>query len=205
MTILSRHAYAIRDVLDFPDAVCRLIGQFSATDIGYDPGDLFVRCCTWGAEMSIYTRCVLYDNPPPPLNIVHGFLSLRQARRVIGQQFVVYKVERVTACQVSATKLKSYHAYQRDDPMERGLYSCHREVNAAKTEMLFVEQHENQRLGEYRFRIKKSDEMDMFQFELLDLSTAIPCTHTIRNGIINDDVDRLYCNYDDMTLFIKET
>ena len=205
MTILSRHAYAIRDATDFPDTVCRLIGQFSATDIGYDPGDLFVRCCTWGTEaLSIYSRSVMYENPPSALNYVHGFFDLWQARRVIGQEFVVYKVECVTACQVTATKLKSYHAYQRDDYMERGMYSCHREVNAAKTEMLFVEQHENQRLGEYRFRIKKSDEMDMFQFQLLDLSTAMPCTSSIRQGIING-VGRLFSEYDDKILFIKET
>ena len=206
MTILSRHAYAIRDVLDFPDAVCRLIGQFSATDIGYDPGDLFVRCCKWGKDMSEHARYVLYGHPPPPLDLGLGprFFGLRQGRCVIGQQFVVYKVERVTACQVTATRLKSYHAYQRDDPMERGLWSGHREVNAAKTEMLFVEQHENERLGEYRFRIKKSDQYDLLQFERLDLSTAMPCTCTIRHGIING-VGRLYCDYDDKTLFIKET
>ena len=156
--------------------------------------------------MSEYTRIVRYDRPPPPLDLGLGplYFNLRQGRRVLGQQFVVYKVERVTACQVTATRLKSYHAYQRDDPMERGMWSGNREVNAAKTEMLFVEQHENDRVRVYRFRIKKSDQYDMSQFQRLDLSTAMPCTCTIRHGIIHG-VGRLYCDYDDKTLFIKET
>ena len=206
MTILSRHAHAIRDVLDFPDAVCRLIGQFSATDIGYDPGDLFVRCGTWGGSWCKYTRRIPYARPPPPLELglVTRIIGFQQSRRVIGQIFKVYKVERVTACQVTATLLKSYHAYQRYHPLQGGLWPEEQEVNAAHTEMLFVEQHPYARKNEYRFRIKKSDEIDMSQFLRLDLSTAIPCTGTIRHGIING-VGRLYTDYDNKTLFIKET
>ena len=204
MTILSRHAHAIRDVLDFPDAVCRLIGQFSATDIGYDPGDLFVRCGTWGDSWCKYTRNVPYEHPPLDLRLRSRFFGTRQKRRVLGQVFKVYKVERVTACQVTATLLKSYHAYQRYHPLQDGLWPEEQEVNAAQTEMLFEEHHGYARKNEYRFRIKKSDEYDMCQFQRLDLSTAMACNCTIYHGIVNG-VGRLCCDYDDKTLFIKET
>ena len=203
MTILSRHAHAVRDISDFPDTVCRLIGQYAGRDIGYDPGDLFVRCVQFGnGRICDLARLVPYIQDisvlpllPPPFRIVEQY--------VLGQQFNVYKVHRVTACQVTATLLKSYHAYQRYHEQVESLFFDDVRMSAGDTEMLFAEPVIEDK-KQYRFRIKQSDQRDLEQFKMLDLSTAIPCNCTIRAGIVNG-LGRLYFDYYEKTLIIRKT
>ena len=198
MTILSRFAYAVRDATDFPDTVCRLVGQFSATDIAYDPGDLFVRCSPFGHE-NVYGGgpCARYVE----------YLSVPRCQRwVLGQQFDVYRVGRVTACQMAVTLLKSYHAYQgTSDDEQPGMFSDGSKIQADLTVMLFVQEHDPKWEDRIlrRFRIKKSDEEDLVQFRMLDLTTAISCTHTIHRGIV-DGVGRLCHDAEADCLVIKE-
>ena len=163
LTILSKYAKSIKEATEVPDVLARLIGQFLGTDMPYNPGDTFIRSPVWGRSGNIGAerRVPLVQSQ---VGTGRGYI-----RWFYGQQFNVYKVLRVTPCQLTIKLQKEYHAYQRWTEEHRGPF------DVEDLDTLFVSRHGfwSSMLEVFNVRFKKSDQHDLELFKRLKLDTAV--------------------------------
>ena len=105
-TTLSRCAKATGKATKMPRELARLVGQFTGSDMAYDPGDQFVRCSEWGHPNTLWCRAV-------PLTVP---TETSDCCWLNGKEFTVYEVLRVTPCQITILKKQQFHVYYAPAP-----------------------------------------------------------------------------------------
>ena len=97
--VLSKSAILLRDMLDFPDVVARLVGQYSGFDQIYCPGDVYIRRERFGDSKQMKRVKLLR----------WIYRDLRS--NFTGYEFGVYKVISCTPCSFKCEHLRTYYIY----------------------------------------------------------------------------------------------
>ena len=98
---LSKTAIYIRDILDFPNVVCKIIGRYAGTDQIRQPGDEYIKAVA--IKRARFTTPI--PNHPRIVTLMFCY------RYYI---YNVYKVYRVTPCTFLGSFERAYHVFSEE-------------------------------------------------------------------------------------------